>query len=46
MDKQKNTIKKVSGSGGDDTEDNLIEACRICHTRIHAGEIKIKRQQG
>ena len=24
-----------------DTEENLIEVCRICHTKIHTGEIKI-----
>ena len=33
--------KKSKGSGGNDTEENLIEVCRICHTKIHAGEIKI-----
>ncbi len=33
--------KKTKGSGGDDTEENLIEVCRICHTKIHTGEIKI-----
>lgn len=32
---------KTKGSGGNDTEDNLIEVCRICHTKIHTGEIKI-----
>lgn len=25
--------KKSKGSGGDDTEENLIEVCRICHTK-------------
>lgn len=33
--------KKTKGSGGNDTEENLIEVCRICHTKIHTGEIKI-----
>ncbi len=33
--------KKTKGSGGDDTDENLIEVCRICHTKIHNGEIKI-----
>lgn len=33
--------KKSKGSSGDDTEENLIEVCRICHTKIHTGEIKI-----
>ena len=33
--------KKSKGSGGDDTEENLIEVCRICHKKIHTGEIKI-----
>lgn len=35
--------KKSKGSGGDDTEENLIEVCRICHTKIHTGEIKINK---
>lgn len=33
--------KQSRGSGGNDTEENLIEVCRICHTKIHNGEIKI-----
>lgn len=33
--------KKTKGSGGDDTEENLIEVCRICHRKIHDGKIKI-----
>lgn len=33
--------KKTKGSGGNDTEENLIEVCRICHTQIHNGEIKL-----
>ena len=33
--------KKSKGSGGNDTEENLIEVCRVCHTKIHTGEIKI-----
>lgn len=33
---------KTKGSGGDDTKENLIEVCRVCHTKIHAGEIKVK----
>ena len=33
--------KKSKGSGGNDTEENLIEVCRICHTKIHTGEIRI-----
>ncbi|MBR1653542.1 MAG: HNH endonuclease [Clostridia bacterium] len=32
---------KTKGSGGNDTEENLIEVCRICHTKIHNGEIKL-----
>lgn len=32
---------KTKGSGGNDTKENLIEVCRICHTKIHTGEIKI-----
>lgn len=31
---------KSKGSGGNDTDENLIEVCRICHTKIHTGEIK------
>lgn len=33
--------KKTKGSGGNDTKENLIEVCRICHTKIHNGEIKL-----
>lgn len=33
---------KTKGSGGDDTKENLIEVCRVCHTKIHAGKIKVK----
>lgn len=36
--------KKSKGSGGDDTEENLIEVCRICHTKLHTGEIKISNR--
>lgn len=32
---------KSRGAGGDDVEENLIEVCRICHTKIHKGVIKI-----
>ena len=42
-DKQKNIIKKQNGSGGNDTEDNLIEVCRKCHRLIHDGKIKINK---
>ena len=38
--------KKSKGSGGDDTEENLIEVCRICHTKLHTGEITIKTTRG
>lgn len=31
---------KSKGSGGNDVEENLIEVCRVCHTKIHTGEIK------
>ena len=30
---------KTKGSGGDDTKENLIEVCRICHRLIHDGKI-------
>ena len=33
--------KKTKGSGGDDTEENLIEVCRKCHRLIHDGKIKV-----
>lgn len=33
--------KKSKGSGGNDTEENLIEVCRICHTKIHNRRNKI-----
>lgn len=35
---------KSKGSGGDDVKENLIEVCRICHTKIHTGEIKISNK--
>ncbi len=35
--------KKTKGSGGDDTEENLIEVCRKCHRLIHDGKIQINR---
>lgn len=35
---------KSKGSGGDDVKENLIEVCRICHTKIHTGEIKINNK--
>ena len=31
---------KSKGSGGDDTEDNLIELCGDCHRKVHDGIIK------
>lgn len=31
---------KTRGSGGDDTPENLIELCRMCHTFAHNGHIK------
>lgn len=31
---------KTKGSGGDDTEDNLIELCGSCHRLVHDGIIK------
>ena len=30
---------KSRGAGGDDTEDNLIELCWLCHIKVHSGEI-------
>ena len=35
---------KTKGSGGNDTEDNLIEVCRICHTKIHNGKIDLSNR--
>lgn len=32
---------KTKGSGGNDTEENLIEVCRKCHRLIHDGKIKL-----
>ena len=32
-------ILRVNGAGGDDTEDNLIELCGVCHRRAHDGII-------
>lgn len=36
---------KSKGSGGDDIPENLIEVCRICHTKIHTGQIKVKNER-
>ena len=43
---------KSKGAGGDDTEDNLIELCGVCHRRAHDGIIskqelreKVKRRK-
>ena len=33
---------KSKGSGGNDTEDNLIELCGTCHRLVHDGIIKKK----
>ena len=30
---------RSKGSGGDDTEDNLIELCSNCHVKAHSGTI-------
>ena len=35
---------KSKGSGGDDTLENLIEVCRICHRKIHDGKIDVKKK--
>lgn len=34
---------KSKGSGGDDTEDNLICLCYVCHRRVHDGVIPKER---
>lgn len=31
---------KSKGSGGNDTEENLIELCGDCHRKVHDGTIK------
>ena len=33
---------KSKGSGGNDTEDNLIELCGTCHRKVHDGIISKK----
>lgn len=35
---------KTKGSGGDDTEENLIEVCRTCHRKIHDGKIEPEKK--
>ena len=30
---------KSKGSGGNDTENNLIELCGVCHVKAHSGAI-------
>ena len=37
---QTHIIYVVSGAGGGDTEDNLIELCGACHRKVHDGIIK------
>lgn len=44
---------KSKGSGGDDTENNLIELCGYCHLKAHSGAISkqellkiVKRRKG
>lgn len=32
--------------GGKNTTDNLITLCAICHARVHAKEIKIRKPRG
>lgn len=34
---------KSRGSGGDDTDDNLVCLCYVCHRRVHDGLIPRKR---
>lgn len=34
--------KKTRGSGGDDTEENLVSLCPTCHTKVHSGELVIE----
>ena len=36
---QTHIIYVVSGAGGGDTEDNLIELCGACHRKVHDGII-------
>lgn len=36
---QTHIIYVVSGAGGGDTEDNLIELCGACHVKAHSGAI-------
>lgn len=43
---RKNITSNQNGAGGDDVEENLIEVCRICHTKIHNGEITIEIDLG
>jgi 5-methylcytosine-specific restriction endonuclease McrA len=33
------------GSGGDDTVQNLIGLCWVCHTKAHAGNISKEKQR-
>lgn len=36
-----NLVTDLSNSFHPVPKENLIEVCRICHTKIHTGEIKI-----
>ncbi len=31
---------KSKGSGGQDTPENLVSLCGVCHTKVHNGEIE------
>lgn len=34
--------RKTKGSGGSDTEENLVCLCHECHTKVHAGTLKLE----
>lgn len=35
---EKHHFLKTKGAGGNDTNENLIELCRMCHIKVHSGE--------
>ena len=34
---EKHHFLKTKGAGGNDTDENLIELCRVCHIKVHSG---------
>ena len=33
--------KKTRGAGGDDSKENCVVLCHVCHRKVHDGNLKI-----